>query len=336
LPPRKLNPVIDRDLEAITLKCLEKNPAKRYQSAGELADDLERFQQGKPVSATHPTRWQRLKKWAWREPVKAGLAACVLVLLFVLLVGGTVSNTLLGVALQQAKDAAEEADQKRAEANKHAADAKRLAREADEGKKKANDLAGIQTKLALVAANERQRADDLANILSRRVLRKLQKENDPFNDLDNLVKHAALSEELLRRKPLDEVKLDLADTYENLYHLHLQRQEIKEAAAALEKCILLQEQLKDKYPLLLLEVALNSIDLGTAYGRLGIPEKEMASDKRALKVLQDLRARGLNNPPSWRPWARPTSSLAWTIAGSRAIPKKPSNTTRKRFASLRS
>jgi serine/threonine protein kinase len=50
-PPRDLNPGLPRDLEAICLRCLDKNPARRYATASELADDLQRFLEGDPVSA---------------------------------------------------------------------------------------------------------------------------------------------------------------------------------------------------------------------------------------------------------------------------------------------
>lgn len=286
VPPRKLNPVIDRDLEAITLKCLEKEPEKRYQSAGELADDLERFLQGKPVLATRPTRWQRLKKWARREPVKAGLAACVLLLLFVLFAGGAVSNHQLGAALHQAQEDREEA--------------KTQTREAAGQRQKAVELAAEQKRLAEEAKRkgkeadeERKRADDFAGILSRRLLRTLQKQDGLADDVGNLIKHADRAEEILRQKPDPLVKLDLADTYFTIYSLHLKRGMNAEAVAALKKCIDLQLQLEKQYPLLLLEVALNYLDLGHAYERTNEPDNVVDSDLRALDILQRLRS---NNP----------------------------------------
>jgi serine/threonine protein kinase len=67
MPPSRLLPQVPRDLEAITLHCLEKEPARRYPSALALAEDLWCFQQGKPIRARPVSRLERMRKWARRR-----------------------------------------------------------------------------------------------------------------------------------------------------------------------------------------------------------------------------------------------------------------------------
>jgi len=88
-PPREINPEIDRDLEVICLKCLEKSPQDRYASAAALADDLDRWQRGEAIAARPATRFERVVRWSRKNPLPASLAAttvvalvCVVALLF--------------------------------------------------------------------------------------------------------------------------------------------------------------------------------------------------------------------------------------------------------------
>jgi len=78
--PRGLNPKIDRDLSTICLKCLEKNPKRRYSSALSLAEDLEHWLKHEPIQARHTGVLARGRKWVRRNPTSALLVACVVVL----------------------------------------------------------------------------------------------------------------------------------------------------------------------------------------------------------------------------------------------------------------
>jgi WD40 repeat protein/tetratricopeptide (TPR) repeat protein len=71
--PRRLNSRVSRDLETICLKCLEKEPRRRYGSAEAMAEDLERFVAGQPIQARRTTAVERVVKWARRRPAIAGL-----------------------------------------------------------------------------------------------------------------------------------------------------------------------------------------------------------------------------------------------------------------------
>src|SRR5437773_6736324 len=78
--PRLLNPKIDRDLSTICLKCLEKDPKRRYSSALALAEDLERWLKHEPILARHTGIFLRGRKWVRRNPTTAGLMASLIAL----------------------------------------------------------------------------------------------------------------------------------------------------------------------------------------------------------------------------------------------------------------
>src|SRR5207248_3760720 len=107
VPPRQLNAGVPRDLETICLKCLRKEPEKRYASAAALADDLVRYQNGEPIQARPVGRLERAVKWVKRNPVVTGAAAAVVL---ALAVGATVSYRKYLDAEQQKRIALLEAD----------------------------------------------------------------------------------------------------------------------------------------------------------------------------------------------------------------------------------
>jgi eukaryotic-like serine/threonine-protein kinase len=91
VPPRRLNPAVPADLETIVLKAMAKESRERYSTARELADDLRRFLDLKPIKARSPTLWDRTLKWSRRHV--AIMAAAFLVLL--LAVGGLATGLVL-------------------------------------------------------------------------------------------------------------------------------------------------------------------------------------------------------------------------------------------------
>ena len=77
VPPSRLQPGLSRDAETICLKCLEKDPQRRYADAAALAEDLDRFLAGRPILARPIGAAERLRKWIRRRPAVALLSASV-------------------------------------------------------------------------------------------------------------------------------------------------------------------------------------------------------------------------------------------------------------------
>ncbi len=107
-PPRRpssIDPMLRGDLETIVLLALEKDRARRYTSAGELARDLRRYLNHKPIAARPPTLLDRLRKLVARHRTVALLAG----LLLICLIAATVARTLFGLDAQRRRDEADEA-----------------------------------------------------------------------------------------------------------------------------------------------------------------------------------------------------------------------------------
>ncbi len=108
-PPRLLNPAVPRDLETLCLKCLEKNPARRYAAATALRDDLDRFLRDEPLLARPVGRAEKLFRWGRRKPALAAVSALALALLLTLAIGGPVTAWRMARAREAAEAARQEA-----------------------------------------------------------------------------------------------------------------------------------------------------------------------------------------------------------------------------------
>lgn len=178
LPPSELNPKVDPDLEAVCLKCLEKDRTKRYQTAAELADDLRRFLNHEPTLARPISPLGQFAKWCYRKPAIAAM--------------GLVIVALLGwVAISAKIDANEQG---------------RLRTIADDNAQKARENAEVAMENA-----ERARVNEklaLENAKKEEVQRRKAEENEKrASDNEKLALENAKKEEIQRKKAEDSEKL---------------------------------------------------------------------------------------------------------------------------------
>jgi hypothetical protein len=101
-PPRSIRPSVPEELETVVLKALAKERSERYATAQEMAADLQRFLENRPILARRPTAAERLRKWARRHPSVVVAGAAVLLLLFA---GSLVSTVLIHGEQRKAEEA---------------------------------------------------------------------------------------------------------------------------------------------------------------------------------------------------------------------------------------
>ncbi|MFL5339043.1 MAG: protein kinase domain-containing protein [Gemmataceae bacterium] len=179
VPPRRLNGQIPRDLETVCVKCLHKDPKRRYATAETLADDLGRFLDGRPVAARRVGRLERAGRWAQRNPGAAGIAGLLVVVVAAALaaVGISWRNAIHQQGLAEA--AAERAREAQGRAEREAENARRA-----------------QTR----AETEAEKAGAVSQFLAR-----LFEESDPFHIMDSatVLPRPAAGDKLTARDLLD-------------------------------------------------------------------------------------------------------------------------------------
>jgi WD40 repeat protein len=110
VPPSRLQPGLPRDVETICLKCLRKEPARRYSTAMALAEDLRRFQAGEPIRARRTSLAERAWLWCRRSPALAALTIVVVLLLAMATIGSTAAALWMGRVAGRAEQARQRAE----------------------------------------------------------------------------------------------------------------------------------------------------------------------------------------------------------------------------------
>jgi serine/threonine-protein kinase len=249
IPPRRLQPKLPRDLATICMKCLQKEPSKRYADAAALAEDVRRFSSGQPIHARPVSAPERLWRWCRREPALAALT-------FVLIAG------LIGVTTQwwRAEVHLKEAASERALAGAHLAAAKR-----ERGRAEDNWLAQIEANRALQATRDREatahrRAQERFD-LALKALRGIQETtSDPrlmsdvrLEGLRGKLLAAALGfyrelQASLEDDASPEARSQLSEAYNRVASISWELGMRDEALAAHRRALLLMEQLAAAAP----------------------------------------------------------------------------------------
>ena len=213
LSPRELNPKVDPDLEAVCLKCLEKDSAKRYQTAEGLAEDLQRFLNHIPTQARPLSVFGRFDKWCRRNTAVAALTTLIAALLIVVSVVSIkmfldqrkLTSTAQELATQKSKSLVEQenlakAQKEKADAEEERADAEKKRADAEEkGRKDADELATQKSKSLVEQEKLAKAQKEKADAETKRADAEKKNAIEQQKLRDKADKTAVLAEENLQR-----------------------------------------------------------------------------------------------------------------------------------------
>jgi serine/threonine protein kinase len=307
--PRRRNPAVPAELETIVRKAMEKNPDDRYATAQELADDLRRFLEDKPIRAQPPTLWQRARKWARRHQAVVrtvlafGVLATVGLVLGVVLLWQERERTREALAEAKAHYEAELEQRQQAEINYQ------MAREAVEryftqvSQSKLLNVPGLQPLRQELLRTARdfydefvkQRGDDpkaqaeLAYALMRLAF--------ITSAVDSKAKAVAFYQRALalheKLAPAYAAKPQyhstLAATHHSLGMLYRTMGKMSEADAALEKALEIRQRLARDFPTVTAyqtDLGITQLSRGLLYASIGEAVKAESAYLQALQALE--------------------------------------------------
>ncbi len=247
VPLQQARPEVSRELETICMKCLEKDPKRRYGSAKALAKDLKRWLDGKAIVARPPSTWRRAGRWVWGRAAIITVAALVLVI-----VVGSLGGWVWGHYSHQRERAAFENVRASLKQSLAAIDVARFTPGADEGHDSAELRKELAEKVPLYEAMIRQDPTDeelrweLATIYRRLAwLEALSGDKDKAAALAQ--KARTLLAELATAHPdSTPYESDLADVHSDLGTIDALRRQWDEAREAYQEAIRRRERLAAK------------------------------------------------------------------------------------------
>ncbi len=290
IPPIKLQPGLHKDLETICLKCLQKEPEKRYVSAAAFADDLQRFVRGEPISARPIGRLERVLRWSRRNPRQAMLIATAAGLASILAIGGPLAAGKIYKEKQIAVAAKKESDDNARFAFASQVEAEKQAKIAEENEKQAEANAAIAEKNAEAALVQQKNAVDALKSLVFEVQRNMSDKPSLLQLRTDLLKVA--SEGLQRMEQAGgDVKAQnvaAAGIERRLGDINFELGRMKQARSNYQQCLAILLELQEKN-----QLPGARHNLSTAYELLGVAARELgelsAAEEYFLKSLDQRR-----------------------------------------------
>ncbi len=263
VPPSRLVPKLPRDLETICLKCLQKEPSRRYATADALADDLRRFLEHHPVLARPVPFWERAARWARRRPVHAALVTVVILAVASLIGGGLWYNGRLRVSRDAAEAGRRDANLQRRRAETNFRKARQAVDEmlTQVGQEELADIPRMEPvrqrllgkALAFYQGFLRENRDD------RTIRKEVARAYGRIGEIQSMLQHLPEAEAAYREaialtsppivpSPDADERSDLAGFHGELGWLLMEAGHPREAADALDQSIALREQLTAEFP----------------------------------------------------------------------------------------